>query len=149
MTDGIHDSLIENGDGTVTCTICGYTFEGISYKPEIIESYVKNILNAIQTTKLLLNNPEIAGKMYDCIPIIEKLPELFELASKENEKKMNNYFNNTSFTNPWDYNKNYNTDFPGEYNRMESMQQLFNALSGTMPYSSMIPYNNDHNLKNK
>lgn len=117
MADGIHDSLYEDGDGFVTCSICGYKFRPLSAQTSLedIQAATDTIVDVLQTIKLLwVNiNGEAARTYFPCIPMIEKIPKLFEIAVKD--------FNKNGNVNPWGYN-----------NRNMDTVNLFNMLSGMM-----------------
>lgn len=119
-TDGTGDSLIEGEDGTVQCAICGYKFKPL-YAPattrEVIQEAVDNICDVIQTTKLLYIDidPAVAREFYQIIPLICKVPDLFEVAVKNYSKHENMA--------PWsNSNKNMNT--------MQMFQMLNSMISG-------------------
>lgn len=116
MADGIHDSLYEDTDGTVTCSICGYKFRPLSANTSIesIQASVDEIIDVLQTIKLLwVNiNGEAAREYFPMIAMLEKVPKLFEIAAKDFNKNGNN---------PWGYNAS----------NMSTIQ-LFNMLSGMM-----------------
>lgn len=115
--DGIHDAIVETDKGTCICQICGYEFEPIdaSTGADTLDDYVKNMLDVLQTIKMLyLDMPaEVAAEFFKIIPLIEKVPKLFEIAAKNYAKydKMNNFGYN---------NHNMNT------------MQMFNVLSSVM-----------------
>lgn len=79
------ETLRENADGTVTCTICGKTFVPVmDLNPESVEGAINNLVDILQTTKMLyLDMPEEAAReYYQIIPLIEKCGKLYEIASK-------------------------------------------------------------------
>ena len=128
--DGLDDAIEEDPiTGISKCQICGYEFKPVDANTSIeqIQEAVTTILDMIQTTKLLyIDIPkDAAAEYYQIIPLIEKLPKLFEYAVK-------NYAKHTQF-NPYQYN-----------NRNMSTMQLFNALVGSMnpgfaPQPQMAP----------
>lgn len=114
--DGLDDAIEEDPiTGISKCNICGYEFKPVDANTSIeqIQDAVTTILDMIQTTKLLyIDIPkEAAAEYYQIIPLIEKLPKLFEFAVK-------NYAKHTQY-NPYQYN-----------NKNMSTMQLFNALVG-------------------
>ena len=99
--DGSHDTLREDEDGRVVCEICQYRFLPLDAKTttnEEIQSWVDNIIDTLQTIKLLyINMPdEVSREYFQIIPLIEKMPKLFEFAAK-------NYMRHNSM-NPYGYN---------------------------------------------
>lgn len=115
--DGMGDALVEDANGLVRCSICGYEFKPaeIGTTPETIQEAVDTILDFIQTVKLLyIDLPKESGAEYfQIIPLLEKMPKLFELAVK-------NYTTHNN-VNPYNYN-----------NRNMSTMQLFGAISGML-----------------
>ena len=89
------ETLKDNGDGTVTCTICGYTFDPLQNCTEQeIQGMVDNIIDVLQTIKLLyIDIPTDAAREYfQIIPLITKIPKLFKIAS-DNFSRHENYNN--------------------------------------------------------
>ena len=87
------ETLRDNGDGTVTCTICGHTFDPLqNCTQEDIQMYVDNITDVLQTIKLLyIDMPsEAAREYFQIIPLIQKVPKLFKIAS-DNFNRHENY----------------------------------------------------------
>lgn len=122
--DGMGDALTEDNDGICRCQICGYAFKPVdtSMTEDDIKEAISIVLDILQTIKLLyINMPQEAAKeYYQIIPLIEKIPKLFEYAVKD-------YAKYESF-NPYSYNnKNMNT------------MNLFNMLSGAL---NGMPFNN-------
>lgn len=116
--DGTGDALSENQDGTSTCQICGYTFKPLdAYHTtrESLQAAVADIIDILQTIKLIyIDMDSTAGKEYfQIIPLIEKIPDLFDLAVKDYSKHEN--------FNPY----SYNTHNLGTF-------QMFNMLVGAM-----------------
>ena len=99
--DGSQDALIDNPDGTVSCAICGYTFKPLTTQvttPDVIKGSVNDILDLLQTIKLIYFDIDgnVAREYFQIIPLIEKIPMLFEIAVK-------NYTKHENFS-PWDIN---------------------------------------------
>lgn len=122
--DGMGDALVEDNNGICKCQICGYEFKPVdtSMTEDDIKEAISIVLDILQTIKLLyINMPQEASKeFYQIIPLIEKIPKLFEYAVKD-------YAKYESF-NPYSYNnKNMNT------------MNLFNMLSGAL---NGMPFNN-------
>lgn len=80
------DAITETPDGKCRCQICGYEFIPLdaNINQGTLQEYVDNILDVLQTIKILyLNMPaESAREFFVIIPLIEKIPRLFELAVK-------------------------------------------------------------------
>lgn len=76
-------ALIDNPDGTCTCTICHHTFAAGEYTDDEVQRAVDMVLNILQTCKLLyLDMPDAAAKeFYQIIPLIAKIPKLFNIAA--------------------------------------------------------------------
>lgn len=84
------DAIVETADGKCKCQICQYEFIPLDAQvsPEVLEEYVANILDVLQTIKMLyINMPaESAREFFIIIPLIEKIPKLFEHAVKNYAK---------------------------------------------------------------
>jgi len=112
--DGTGDTLVEDDKtGECRCYICNYVFRPLSpdTSMEMLKDSVDNVLDILQTIKLFyIDMPvEVAREYYMIIPLIEKIPRLFEYACK-------NYAQHTNI-NPYYYN-----------NRNMSTMNLFNAV---------------------
>lgn len=97
---GASDSLVYDPEtGIARCTICGYEFRPIepdsSY--ETIKDAADRIVDILQTIKLMYQDlpPQAAREYFQIIPLIGKIPQLFEFATKD--------FNKHEF-NMWSYN---------------------------------------------
>ena len=91
-----NETLKDNGDGTVTCTVCGYKFDPLQNCTEDdLQRYVDNITDVLQTIKLLYIDmpPEAAREYFQIIPLINKVPKLFKIASDDfsRHENYNNY----------------------------------------------------------
>lgn len=89
--DGTKDALVEDPiTGNMRCQICGYEFKPVdpSVSIEDIKDSVQVIENILQTIKLLYIDlpPEAARDYFQIIPLIDKIPELFEFAAKNFSK---------------------------------------------------------------
>ena len=99
--DGTSDMLTyDPATGIAKCTICGYQFRPIDSKTEsidTIEGDVERIIDILQTIKLMyVDLPGEAAKEYfQIIPLLNKIPKLFEFAAKNMAKHE---------TNIWQYN---------------------------------------------
>ena len=92
--DGTSDSLaLDPNTGEVTCTICGYSFKPLDPAVDLksISDAVENITDILQTIKLLYVDlpPEAAKEYFQIIPLIAKIPQLFEFAAKNMAKHEN------------------------------------------------------------
>ena len=102
--DGMSDMLVQDPvDGTVSCKICGYKFNpiSISIDKNTIFDYINGINDILQSIKLVFRDmPAESAEYFTIIPLLEKIPELFDLAAKNMQKyeSMNNpyYMNNNS-----------------------------------------------------
>lgn len=116
--DGLGDTLVENADGTVTCQICGYTFKPVDPSTsgeEYLNAAVTEIVDILQTIKMLWIDvdPQVMREYYQILPLIEKIPTLYDIAVKDYSKHEN--------SNAWAYSgKNMNT------------LQMFGLLSGML-----------------
>lgn len=116
MRDGKWDALVETETGC-KCLICGYEFDPIDIGTtnDSLNEVVKNTLDILQTIKLLyLDMPvDVAREFYVIIPLIEKIPKLFELACKS-------------------YSKYDNTNQFGFNNKNMNTMQMYNMLVGLL-----------------
>lgn len=94
--DGTQDTLVQGPDGKVRCTVCGYEFMPVDSQTskEDIEEATQLMVDFLQTIKLLyIDMPvQTQREYFQIIPLIEKVPQLFELAVK-NFSKHENYGN--------------------------------------------------------
>lgn len=74
-------SLNDNGDGSSTCYICGKTFNIVGAK-ETVDDAVRTTLDVLQTIKTYYLDlpPRVASEYMLIIPMIEKIPQLFDIA---------------------------------------------------------------------
>lgn len=89
--DGTHDTLVYDSiTGEARCTTCGYVFRPIEAdcSPATIQDNVDRIIDILQTIKLMyVDLPAEAAKEYfQIIPLIGKIPKLFEFAAKNMSK---------------------------------------------------------------
>lgn len=128
--DGLRDTIIEDPiTGVSRCTICGYEFRplDIQTSPEQIQESCDTILDILQTIKLIfVGMPPEAAEYFQLIPLIEKLPKLFEYAVK-------------------DYAKHERVDQYMYNNRNMSTMNLFNMLCGTINQQPFNPQPVDPN----
>jgi hypothetical protein len=89
--DGLSDSLVyDQNSGAVTCQICGYTFKplDVNASPAVIQESVDNIVDILQTIKMIYTDmpAEAAREFFQLIPLLLKVPQLFEFAAKSFNK---------------------------------------------------------------
>lgn len=87
VADGSHDSLVFDPlTGIARCTICGYEFRPVDENTnnDDIKEASERIVDILQTIKLLYTDlPANAAREYfQIIPLIKKVPQLFEFAAK-------------------------------------------------------------------
>ena len=117
--DGSGDALVEDPTtGLCRCEICGYDFKPLdahTTTKEALMGAVTDILDILQTSKLMYIDmpPEAAREYFQIIPLIEKIPLLFEFALKNYSKHEQQ--------NPYAYN-----------NHNMGAMQLFSMLSGAL-----------------
>lgn len=123
--EGTADTLVFDPlTGEARCTICGYKFKPIeaNVSPEQIKDDVERIVDILQTIKLMyIDLPADAAKEYfPVIPLIEKIPQLFEFAAKNMTKHET-------------YNWQYNNRNMGAINMFNNLQNIFGAGMGYNP----------------
>ena len=89
--DGMGDAIVRDDiTGALRCQICGYTFRQVdpNMTADEIKDTISQVIDLLQTTKLMfIDMPaESAREYYQIIPLLEKLPELFEIAAKNMTK---------------------------------------------------------------
>lgn len=77
-------TLIDNRDGTYTCSICHETFKMCDNSRAEIEEAVTTLCNMLQTCKTVyLDAPEqLISQYFQQIPLLKKFPELWDRAMK-------------------------------------------------------------------
>lgn len=128
--DGTETSLVFDPDtGIARCTICGYEFRPIEADSnyETICDATNRIIDILQTIKIMYVDlpPQSARDYFQIIPLIGKIPQLFEFAAKN--------FNKHEY-NAWSYN-NHNM---GGVAMFKNMNQMWGA--GIQPQPQMNPY---------
>lgn len=101
--DGLRDSLVfDEKTGLCRCTICGYEFRPVDMDTnyETIKESCDRVVDFLQTIKIMYTElPAQAAKDYfPIIPLINKIPQLFEFAAKcfaKHEYNGWNYMNNS------------------------------------------------------
>ena len=121
--DGVRDTLIQEIDGTVRCTVCGYRFSPVdpSMTKDDVNEAVCLVTDILQTVKMLFIDMPVAAQreFFQIIPLLGKVPQLFELATR-NFSKHENY-------NAWSY----------RGANMGTMN-MFNMLAGTLSSGAPI-----------
>ena len=123
--EGDGDSLVYDPvTGEARCTICGYTFRPVEsgITPEQIKDDVANVIDLLQTIKLMyIDLPAQAAKDYfPIIPLLEKIPQLFEYAAK-------------NMTKHDAYNWQYSNRNMGTMAMFQNLNNMFGAM-GAMQY---------------
>lgn len=74
--------LVSNDDGSVTCPICNETFNIVTAGQDEVAEAVRLVKDVMQTTKTMyLDIPEdVASQYFQVLPIIDKLPKLYQIA---------------------------------------------------------------------
>lgn len=138
--EGTADTLVFDPlTGEARCTICGYKFRPIEadVSPDEIKQDVERIVDILQTIKLMyIDLPPAAAKEYfQIIPLIGKIPQLFDFAMKNMTKHET-------------YNWQYNNRNMGAINMFNNLQSMFsNGMMGQpmqqpQPgYYQQTPYN--------
>lgn len=77
-------TLIQNADGSWTCTICHETFRMCENSREEIEAAVNQLIDMLQTSKTVyLDAPDaLVQQYYQMIPLLKKFPDLWDRAMK-------------------------------------------------------------------
>ncbi|MCM1142276.1 MAG: hypothetical protein NC453_27210 [Muribaculum sp.] len=92
--DGMQDTLAQEPDGSVRCQVCGYSFRPMdaATTQEDVKEACALVIDILQTIKLLYIDMPVntQREFFQIIPLIEKVPQLFELAVK-NFSKHENY----------------------------------------------------------
>ncbi|MBR1988780.1 MAG: hypothetical protein IKA36_07075 [Clostridia bacterium] len=82
-------SLVVEGDGDLRCTVCGYKFSvNKDADEEGVAKATKIITDLLQTIKLMyLSMPaSVAREYFQILPLIEKIPKLYKIASNDFKK---------------------------------------------------------------
>lgn len=77
-------TLVQNQDGTWTCTICHETFNMCDASREEIEAAVNKLIDMLQTSKTVyLDAPDaLIIQFYQIIPLLKKFPDLWDRAMR-------------------------------------------------------------------
>lgn len=76
-------TLVQNNDGTVTCTICGATFTPCDgYTKEEVDKAVRLMTDILQSTKMMYLDisDNVCADYFQMIPFIEKAGQLYQIA---------------------------------------------------------------------
>lgn len=75
-------SILENGDGSVTCSVCGATFFLLDKDQGEIQEITRRFIDVLQSIKTYyLDIPEnYITDYFKMIPLLEKVPKFYELA---------------------------------------------------------------------
>lgn len=124
-----------DGSGGCTCTICGTHFYSKDFTKEEIEAAVANILDILNTIKImyLSIDPSAALEYFQIIPFIEKIPALYNIAVQDFKKYegVDSFIPNNASMNPFNvYAMMMNN--PGFGMGMVPQQQM-NMASQMMP----------------
>ena len=96
MSNG-RSALIPDADGSggYTCSICGTHMNVREFSNEEVKNATDNILDILNMVKItyLSLDPSTALEYFQIIPLIEKIPKLFEIAMNDFKR----YDNSTSF----------------------------------------------------
>ena len=125
--DGSDSLVIDPLTGIASCTVCGYKFKPCDdISIDEIQNEVNNVLDILQTIKIMyIDMPvDTAKEYFQIIPLIEKIPKLFDLAAKDMAKHDNN---------PW----NYNTQSMGAMSVLNNIRGMFN--NGYVPTATIDP----------
>ena len=116
-------SLIDNGNGTYRCTICGEEFKMYDSSVEEIQNAVDSIINMLQTCKTIyLDAPEqLITEYMQIIPLLKKFPSLWKHAMDNFSK----YDDITSGVNP--ISPNYASGFATLQNLMTNPYAAYQA----------------------
>ena len=77
------ETLIQNTDGSVTCSICGTTFTPMKVNMETVEQVTKSITDILETTKIMFMDipNDVARGFFQMIPFIYKIPQMYKIAN--------------------------------------------------------------------
>lgn len=86
-------TLLDNNDGTVTCSICQETFRIIDCNPEEAAQITESFVDLFQTIKTyFLDIPETyISAIADILPIVKQIPELYKLALNNFNRQENGF----------------------------------------------------------
>lgn len=76
-------TLVENEDGTFTCTKCGARFNIVQAPLEDVEKVINGAIDILQTAKLMyvdMGNESVKS-YFQMIPFLEKAPKLYQIGA--------------------------------------------------------------------
>ncbi len=123
--DGMSDALtFDRTTGIARCTICGYEFRPVSdgESLETIQDAVDKVCDYIQTVKIMYYDfPASAAQEYfPILPLLQKLPKLFEYAAKNMSKHE-------------DYRWQYNGANMGAFQALNQLNSMFGNYGYQQP----------------
>ena len=90
LANGLGDALVEDEDGRCRCEICGYTFTpaDITTTKEEVQQAANYLVDFLQTIKMIYVDLDssVIRDFFPIIPLINKIPELFDMAVKNYAK---------------------------------------------------------------
>lgn len=127
--DGMGDTLTQMANGQMKCTVCGYEFlpiDAAEMTKEDIVASVKVVTDILQTIKLMFVDmpAESQREYFQIIPLIERIPGLFDLAVKNYQKYES--------MNVWNYRG-------ANLGTMNLFNMLSSALTGMGPQQQPTP----------
>lgn len=80
--------LMQNGNGTHTCSICGETFNLVDVDPAEVEMLTQRMVDVLQSIKTYyLDMPaNYASEFFVMIPLLKNTPELYKIALNQFSK---------------------------------------------------------------
>ena len=105
-------TLVQNADGTFTCTTCGATFRWFNGTDADVTEAVEKVNDIMQTCKTIyLDMPyKVAEQYFQAIPILRKLAPMWNMAVRNFE-----LYNNTDPMNP------ISTGYGSSFNALNNM----------------------------
>lgn len=85
------ETLMQNPDGSVTCSICGATFTPVNADLETVTQIFKSVVDCLETMKIMyMDIPnEVTKSYFQMIPYLEKGPQLYKIANDHYSKYSN------------------------------------------------------------
>lgn len=93
--DGMSDTLEEDQDGYVYCKVCGYRFIPVNVTDlsiEEVQASVDRLVDILQTIKMIYLDfePNSEREYMQIIPMMEKIPKLYQMAIANYQKHEQN-----------------------------------------------------------
>ena len=128
-------TLVDNRDGTVTCTICQETFRLLDVTPEEAMEITANFVDLFQSIKTyFLDIPDVyISAIADVLPIVKQMPELYKLAQNNFSRNENGFNNLSNRGNMNGFNLLNNLLSPGGYAPQGGYQQQPQYNGGYAP----------------